>query len=225
MKTVKPIETIIIEKIKRAILNREFAPGMQLTESVIAEKLETSRTPVRNAFKKLELDGYIVLKPNRGAYVIQPTVNDIIQAFELRIELEGVAVKFGLANVEQKDLDYLKQLIEKELDAYTHEDLTEYTSINKKFHMLLAEKSQNRYVIEFLSRIIDQIDVYLMMYNVIDYKSKRNNKSLKEHLEIITAIESRQVDLVTDALQRHLHQTLDSIKSITEPYQSLEDMF
>ncbi|WLR46631.1 GntR family transcriptional regulator [Halobacillus litoralis] len=224
MGTKKPVEKIIVEKIKQAILERELAPGTQLRESVIAKKLNTSRTPIRNAYRKLEEEGYVYIIPNRGAYVIQPDINDLLQAFELRVELECVAAKFGLQKVTETDVIYLKNLMRDEVEAYKTKDSAQYIEINKRFHLLLAEKSGNKFAIEFLHKVIDQVDIYLRIYNVIDYKSGEDNQSLRKHEEIIQAIEQRDLSVVQKLLTEHLETTLTTLKGTAEGYKSLDDM-
>lgn len=225
MKGKKSSEQMIIDKVKEAILNRELAPGTQLVEAILSEKLNVSRTPIRNAFRKMEEDGYVTLVPNKGAYVVQPDINEIIQAFEMRIELECIAAKFGLDNITHSDILRLEDTLEEELTVYKTEDVPEYIALNKAFHMLLADRSGNKYISEFLSKVIDQIDIYLRIYDVVDYKSEDNNKSLHEHRKIIDAISTKDIVKVQDELRSHLQNTLESLKKTAEGYKSLDQMF
>lgn len=224
MKTKKSAEQMIIDKLKQAILRRELAPGTKLVEATISEKLNVSRTPIRNAFRKLVEEGYVTLVQNKGAYVVQPDIKEIIQAFELRIELECIAVKFGLDKVTHQDILKLEDTLEEELAVYKKEDIPQYIALNKRFHMLLADRSGNKYISEFLQKVIEQIDLYLRIYDVVDTKSEEKNKSLEEHRKIIDAIRSENVAEVQSAIRSHLQSTLETLKETAEGYKSLDDM-
>lgn len=222
--TKKSAEQRIVDKLKQAILRRELAPGTKLVEAIISEKLNVSRTPIRHAFRKLEEEGYVTLVQNKGAYVVQPDIKEIIQAFELRIELECIAVKFGLDKVSDHDILRLEETLEEEVSVYKTEDIPEYIALNKRFHMLLADRSDNKYISEFLRKVIDQIDIYLRIYDVVDTKSEEKNISLDEHRKIIEAIKSGDVEEVQIAIRHHLESTLDTLKQTAEGYKSLDQM-
>ncbi|WP_377890524.1 GntR family transcriptional regulator [Alkalihalobacillus sp. R86527] len=224
MKTKQSAEQMIIDKLKQAILSRELAPGTKLVEAIISEKLQVSRTPIRNAFRKLVEEGYVTLVQNKGAYVVQPDIKEIIQAFELRIELECIAVKFGLDKITNQDILKLEDTLEEELAVYKTQDIPEYIALNKRFHMLLADRSGNKYISEFLHKVIEQIDIYLRIYDVVDTKSEEKNKSLDEHRKIIDAIRGEDIEKVQTAIRHHLQSTLETLKSTAEGYKSLDQM-
>lgn len=224
MKEKKSAEQMIIDKLKQAILSRELAPGTKLVEATLSQNLNVSRTPIRNAYRKLEEEGYVTLMQNKGAYVVQPDIKEIIQAFELRIELECIASKFGIDKLKAEDIQELEHLAEEEVKVYKEEDIPAYISVNKQFHMLLAEKSENKYIIEFLSKVIDQIDIYLRIYDVVDYRSEEKNKSLDEHKKIIQALKNGDLHQVQMELRNHLENTLDTLQNTAEGYKSLDQM-
>ena len=136
--TKKSMEQMVYETLKNAILNRTLAPGTQLIESTISEKMKVSRTPIRNAIKDLALEGVVTIIPNRGAFIIQPSVEEIVQAFRMREELECTAIKFGLDKIEKDDIEKLNNIIEEEFKALRDRNIFEYLAMNKEFHMMLA---------------------------------------------------------------------------------------
>lgn len=224
MKEKKSAEQMIIDKLKQAILSRELAPGTKLVEATLSQNLNVSRTPIRNAYRKLVEEGYVTLVQNRGAYVVQPDIKEIIQAFELRIELECIAAKFGMDKLMEDDIQELERLVEEEVKVYKEENISAYISVNKNFHMLLAEKSENKYIREFLNKVIDQIDIYLRIYDVIDYRSEEKNKSLDEHRKIIQALKNGDIHKVQFELRDHLENTLEALQNTAEGYKSLDQM-
>ncbi|KAJ51872.1 GntR family transcriptional regulator [Clostridium tetanomorphum DSM 665] len=152
-KIKRSMEEVVYETLKNAILNRSLAPGTQLIESTIADRMEVSRTPIRNAIKRLALEGFVTIIPNRGAFIIQPSLEEIIQAYKMREELECIAIKFGIDKIVEDDINILENLVKKELEALTKKDIIEYFSVNKKFHTMLALKSGNKYLIKFVNSI------------------------------------------------------------------------
>jgi DNA-binding GntR family transcriptional regulator len=86
------MEENVYNHIKKAILARKLAPGKQLVENNLSNSLGVSRTPIRNAIKRLSIEGLVDIIPNRGAFVTNPTKEEMIQAYELRAKLEYIAV-------------------------------------------------------------------------------------------------------------------------------------
>ena len=102
------VEQKVYHLIKNAIMNRQIAPGNQLFESAIAAKVNASRTPIRSAIMKLEAEGLVNVIPNKGAFIIQPTIEEMIQAFEMRKVLEEMAVREGYEKLGEDEIALLK---------------------------------------------------------------------------------------------------------------------
>ncbi len=220
----KPADQIVVEKIKEAILNRSLAPGTQLVEATISASLDISRTPIRNAFRKLEDDGYVTIIPNRGAFVVRPSRKEILQASELRIELECIAAKFALPQLTDEDVLELEKLEERVLEVYDELDLPGHAAMNIDFHLFMAKKSNNKYILEFLSKIMERIQLYIQMYGFVDYQSREDNRSLSEHQLIIEAIKAKDLELLQVRIREHLQATLEEIKKNAEGYQSIDEL-
>ena len=133
------MEQLVYDKLKHSILHRQLAPGTQLVESTISERLQVSRTPIRNAIKKLASEGLINIIANRGAFVIQPSLDEITQAYEARIELECVAAKLSIERITKEDISNLKLLVEDERDAFRQKDMVKFIKANENFHMTLVK--------------------------------------------------------------------------------------
>ncbi|WP_028402320.1 GntR family transcriptional regulator [Ectobacillus panaciterrae] len=221
----KSIEQVVYDLLKNAILNRKILPGKQLIENTIADKLNISRTPIRNAIKKLEAEGLVNSIPNRGAFVIQPTLEEMIEAFEIRKELELIAVKYGLSHVKNEDITQLKQLIEIGREAYNRQDISKYLSINTEFHLFLARKGNNRFLCEFLETLFNQINVYLLLYDVYHYSRLESDNIYTEHKKMIELMEQKDEKLLLEFLNQHLDTSLQDLKIDKMQYQPLEDIF
>ena len=188
------MEQVVYDKLKHSILHRQLAPGTQLVESTISDRLQVSRTPIRNAIKKLASEGLINVIPNRGAFVIQPSLDEITQAYEARIELECVAVRLSIARITKKDIATLKQLVNDERQAFIQKDILKFVKANENFHMTLVKKSNNKFLIGFMQKLVNQINVYLQLFDTFYNVNFEESESIKEHLKIIDLIEKKDYE-------------------------------
>lgn len=197
------IENQIYNELKQAIYHRQFAPGAQLIEMQISTKFQASRTPVRLALKRLAEDGLIHIIPNRGAFVCQPQLSDVEAAYTLRNEMERLAVQLAMPKVEAAVIGTLTDLIEKETRAIQAQNHWEYLSINKQFHMTLANLSQNRYLSSFLNTLLEQINLYLLFYDKFYGPDSASITSVNAHRAIVAALETHDTELTLALLRTH----------------------
>jgi DNA-binding GntR family transcriptional regulator len=221
----KSMEQLAYEKLKDAILRRMLAPGTQLVESTVSEKLNSSRTPIRNAIKRLASEGLINLIPNRGAFVIQPSKEEIIQAFDIRAELESSALKFAFGKITNEDIEELNSLVEKEASATRENDHKEYHAMNKAFHMFFARKSGNIFLIEFTEKIIDRINVYLQLYDEFYNVKLAEFEGVTDHTEIISLLQKKDMEGIDKMLRSHIAKSLRSLQIEKIVYKSIDDIF
>jgi DNA-binding GntR family transcriptional regulator len=219
------IENTIYDKIKQAIVSKMLLPGTKLIEQTLSEKFNVSRTPVRNAFKRLEHEGYITIVPNKGACIIQPTKEEILEAFKIRTELELLSIKFALNMVEHHDIHSLNQLIQEETSALTNNNVLRYLELNKEFHLFLAKKSKNKFLIEFLDQVLEQINVYLILYDTYYNVNIENIKGIEEHKHIISLIESKNTQELSHYLKLHIDNSLEELKIDQIVVKSLDMIF
>ncbi|UOY91307.1 GntR family transcriptional regulator [Ectobacillus sp. JY-23] len=220
----KSMEQVVYETIKTAILAREIAPGTQLVENTISDKLKVSRTPIRNAIKKLQEEGLVTMVPNRGAFVMQPTRAEIMQAFEFRTELECMAVPLALQHVTKQDIAELKEMMIGEREAYKEKDILTYITINKAFHLFLAKRTGNKFLIETLDTLLRKINIYLILYGVFNYVSLDEVTNLQDHERMITFIEQKEGEALQYLIRMHLQTSLHELEIDKLQYKALEDI-
>lgn len=206
----------VYEKIKQAIINRTLLPGVKLIESKISEQLQVSRTPIRNAFQKLSSEGFLTIVPNKGAFVINPTLKEMTQACEIRKELELMSLRKAINFIDLNDIKQMEALIEIEFVAVQKKDIMSYLESNKRFHMIIAEKSGNNFLIQFVEKILDQINVYLILYDQFYDVNLEDIRGLNEHKEIIKYIQKKDLEQVEYLLVQHLDSTLIEWKESTK---------
>ncbi|MDO6655816.1 GntR family transcriptional regulator [Anaerobacillus sp. 1_MG-2023] len=216
------VEQKVYQLIKNAILTRQIAPGNQLFENAIAAKVNASRTPIRSAITKLEAEGLVTVVPNKGAFIVQPTIDEMIQAFELRKVLEDMAIREGYAKMEASDIERLKQQTEEMGKAFIEGNILLYHEQNKAFHLVMAKASGNRYLIDFMEQILNQITIYMVLYDV--FRSNDEN-DIVEHNKVIQLLEANDEESLHNVITNHLENSLAKLQEDKLNYQSLTTLF
>ena len=108
----KPLRDVVFENLREAILEGKLEPGQRIMEVQLAEQLGVSRTPVREAIRKLELEGLVVMLPRKGAYVADMSLKDIIDVLEIRSSLEGLAAYLAADRITEEGVERLKAIAE-----------------------------------------------------------------------------------------------------------------
>ncbi len=168
------------------IANGELSPGSWLRELTIAERLGVSRTPVREALKRLSAEGFVELSPNRGAQVVSPTVEDVRAVFDLRVLLEPRAVELAVPLLTESDLEELKGLHQEmmRLAAGSRAEIETIPILNNQFHGVFLERCGNELLSSTLRRAIRPVLVSRAYYL---YSDAALSRSMHHHEEILEA--------------------------------------
>ncbi|BCB02298.1 GntR family transcriptional regulator [Bacillus sp. KH172YL63] len=210
--------------LKDALLARKIAPGTQLVEQIISEKMEVSRTPIRHALKRLEAEGLVQIIPNRGAFVVHPSREEIISFFELRKEIEFLTVKYGLPKVKKSDIPKLYTLLEEEQETYRQKDLLKYVELNKQFHLFLAEVSGNKFLTRYMDEMLTQSNVYLFLFDVFYHIEPGENVRSREHEDMVKAIENKDGQTLLELIDLHMKHSFDDLRLEDNGYSTLEEV-
>lgn len=203
-------ETGVYRKLKKAIRRRYIKQGSQLVEIALAQQLGVSRTPVRGAIKRLEAEGLVNTIPNRGAFVITPTLQEIEETFRVRAQLEKMAVKLTSKNATPTQLAELQQLIRAETTAFDESDLDEYYAANDNLHLKIAEFSGNSVLHTYIKELLDKTRIYLILYDPF-YKLEYSPTT--EHEAIIKAIEAGDHVRAEQAIEEHINSAIEGLGS------------
>ncbi|CAI6053705.1 GntR family transcriptional regulator [Cohnella sp. JJ-181] len=225
-KSKETIEMFIYHKLRDSILKRQLAPGNQLVENVIADKLNVGRTPIRGAIRKLAEEGLVNIIPNRGAFVIQPTKDEIVQAYELRMELEQLAARLSVPFMEEPDYAEMERLCDEEGQTIQNSDFRAYLQINKAFHMSYIRKCANLFLIDFAERLMDQTNIYLILYETVFFHtSAQTAPGAAEHREIIRAFRAKNAELAGMMVRSHIANAMNTLQIDNVQFASLGDIF
>ncbi|MEH7125951.1 GntR family transcriptional regulator [Bacillus sp. JJ1773] len=205
----KNMEELIYKEIKLSIYNRFIRPGSQLVEEVIANRLHVSRTPVRGVIKRLEHEGYVQVIPNRGAFVIRPTAEEIKDAYSVRLLLEKQAAGLAAERIGKEDIESLYTLIDEEKQIFDQRDTDSYYKMNDSFHAIIAKASQNKLLLEYVKDIVSKTTIYVVLFDPLD--KLKINPSIEEHTVIVKALESGDRMKAEQAMEKHLVSVIDGL--------------
>ncbi|MDR6998840.1 GntR family transcriptional regulator [Neobacillus niacini] len=204
------MEELVYKKIKLSIYKRFIRPGSQLVEAAIAKKLNVSRTPVRAAIKKLEHDGFVQVTPNRGAFVIKPTAEEMKDAYSVRLLLEKQSAGLAAERISKEHIEKLYKLINEEERTFDHRDTDNYYKMNDSFHLIIAEASQNKLLLEYVKDIVSRTTIYVILFDPLD--TLEFNPSIEEHIAIVKALESGDKLEAEKAMEKHLNSVIAGLK-------------
>lgn len=205
-----PLSEKIAETIRGYIMKGLLKPGDRLVEPKLSEMLGISRTPIREAFRLLEVEGFITLIPRRGAVVTQVTDKDVDDIFVLKIKLESLAARLAAAHITQEELDKMKALNEKMRSSADAKHMSTLVNVNSEFHDTFLRACKNERLVKFL----ESLQMQFKRATVYSFSvGGRIAKVVEEHDEIIKALESRDADLAEKIVEEHNMQGWTFIKS------------
>src|SRR5690625_332587 len=198
----------VYEHIYLSINQGKILPGDTLTERNIAAKVDVSRTPVREAFRKLEQDGIVTFEPYKGIRVMSYTKQEIAHLYSVRGALEVLSVEICVQKENEILINSLNQLIEKAKQAVTENNIIKLRDINSNFHSQIAQYTQNPYLISTLNNLQTKIDMF--MTKSLSNKG-RPQKNIEEHQRIIWAIQEKDIELARSLVKFHIKKSLENV--------------
>lgn len=195
-------ESIAYQKIKDAIRNKNILPGRKLSEAALGKILGMSRTPVRAALKQLEFQGYVDIIPNKGAYVIQPSIEEIDNTYVVRVAMEQLSVSLLIESLTNEKLAQLRKCIESEQKAYESNNYDEYDMINREFHITIAELGGNQVLCRYIKEMLNKVDVYILLYDSNDPMD--SPASIEGHKKILEFIKEKNVQAAQECIAEHI---------------------
>jgi len=193
-----------------AIRSGKFTYGETLSTKHLAEELHVSMMPIREALKRLEMDGIVEIRPRSQCLFRIPTKKTILNALDLRELLEIYCVEANFATLDSTRLEPLRRLTtEMETVLYDESiDLKKYIALDWRFHLELCNLADN----EFIDRSYRELNIHLNMYYIYHIGSTLNvEQTFKDHIDLVEALSNHDARAV-DIIRKHLH---DSRKNIT----------
>ncbi len=211
MNTHLTLSEKIYNLIVESILKKELKPGERLTELELAKRYGISRTPIREAFRKLQSEGFLNVIPRKGAVVAEITEERVVEFYEVKGILEAYAGKLALKYIIDKDIEELEKInndLEKIALSNNKEDLKKFIYIHNKFHERFVKISKNQVLIETLKNLVEKYSKFRIM---VAYSTMLID-IVNEHKEIIEAFRKKDEKLVQEKIIKNSNFGINILK-------------
>jgi len=204
IKDTKTIRRKIYEHLREQLLSGEIQPHQHLIEAKIAQDIGTSRTPVREALHSLELEGLIESIPRVG-YVVKPTSEQEVEEIcEIRMAIEGVAVRWAMEKAHKKLVEELKKNISLSDEKVSKGEVNAFVDMDARFHEIIARFSGSKR----LRELAQTLRRHMLRYRIQSIYSVDNVlRAIEGHKGILRAIEKRSLEEVNKAIRYHMEQS------------------
>lgn len=197
----KPLRELVSDALREAIVNGTLHAGERLMEIQLAEEMGVSRTPVREAIRKLELEGFVVMIPRKGAYVSDISLKDINEVFEVRTALDALAAGLAAERITDDELEKLERLLVEIVEAIDQGDLERAVEIDTQFHDILYNASRNDRLVGIIGNLRELFQRFRSI--TMGYPGRLKD-TVEEHKHLVEAISQRDVELAQHVARVHM---------------------
>ena len=208
--TKKTIAGLVQERIRDAILTGGIPPGSRIDQAQLAQDLNVSLVPVREALKKLEGEGFVQIIPRRGAFVTATSVKDMEELYFARSLLEGQVAYHAVDKLKAQDFKHLEELVKRMEHSLQVHDYNAFNADNRAFHFTIYEATSNSYLMNMIASMWDLAERYRYRYLVLRDQAESIQQ---EHQTILEACLRRDAPGLRDAIVAHMNRTFEGIRS------------
>lgn len=203
-----PLRDVVFNTLRQAILRGELKPGERLMEIQLANKLGVSRTPIREAIRKLELEGLVLMIPRKGAEVSDITEKSLRDVLEIRKALEELAVQLTCDKITKEQIRELEEAAEEFKKILKSSDVTEIAEADVHFHDIIYKATDNQRLIQLLNNLGEQMYRYRVEYLK---NSEAYPQLVAEHEEIIRHIERKEKEKAATIVCKHIDNQVEAV--------------
>ncbi|MGV3582457.1 MAG: GntR family transcriptional regulator [Methylophilus sp.] len=199
-------------RLKQMITSFELYPGSRVTEHELADLFTISRTPIRQALQRLEVEGFLTVRPKQGCFIRELDVNELAEYYDVRIAIELLIVEYAISNMSDKQI---VQFIEAWQPEMHDLDLARGVDLGEKdesFHVGLAVASGKPVIAEMLTNINNRIRIIRRLDLNTDNRSIR---TYQEHSEVLQHILNRDATKAKNMMKRHILRSREFAKTLT----------
>lgn len=201
----------------QAICTGRLAPGARIVTEDVAQTLEMSRMPVREALRRLSVAGLVAIRPNRGAVVTRLNVEDMREIFEMRSALEGLAIRLAAPKVTDRQIVTLERLLE-DMDA-CEQDSQEWLERHRQFHDTIVHAAERPRLAAQIASLYALLDPYMRIW--LQHCDKPRTPRAA-HLQLVTVLQSRDSRLAEHTLNSHIEGTVPLILGFLQQQQQAQ---
>ena len=206
-----PLRDVVFNTLREATLKGELKPGERLMELQLAAKLGVSRTPIREALRKLELEGLVNMVPRKGAEVADITEKSLRDVLEVRKALEELSVQLACEKITEEEIEELKRVAERFKDTLDDQDVTKIAEADVAFHDVIYTATDNQKLILLLNNLREQMYRYRVEYLK---KEEAYPQLIAEHEELIDNISKRNKEEATRILCEHIDNQVATVINV-----------
>ena len=207
----------IYHALRTSIMRNELAIGSLLSERDLSIQFNTSRTPVREALKQLEYDGLLEIIPHRGVFVADIRFEDVFEIYEARAGLDSIAVRLFIQRKTDEQIAKLEECMEMYRQLSTEYDIPKATEYNMFFHLLIAEGTMNKRIINYEKQLINQCQRAIDL-NIISVSQQ--DISVEEHEIILIHIKEGNIEKAESAARDHVLSKIPYLSGVHKQYYS-----
>ena len=196
-----PLRDVVFKTLRQGILTGELKPGERLMEIHLANKLGVSRTPIREAIRKLELEGLVTMIPRRGAEVAQITEKSMKDVLEVRKVLDHLSVELACDRITKEEKEQLKNACVDFEDAVRTGDFSKIAKTDVAFHDIIVAATRNMRLSQMVNNLAEQMYRYRFEY-IKD--STQHKRLIEEHEEIYRGIAEGNKEQALAAIETHI---------------------
>lgn len=200
----------VYDQVHRAIVERRLEPGTKLGEEALCEIYGVSRAQIRRVLVDLSHAKVVELRPNRGAYVAQPSVREARHVFEARRAIEAAIVERAISRVTEANLRKLQEIIDADREALRRGDGEVSIKLSGEFHLCLGEIAGNQVLAEILEELVARSSLIIATYG----QAKQSDCSVEEHGDLVAALRQGDVENAVPMMAAHLDH-IESLLNLT----------
>jgi len=197
-------EGSLLDRVRRLVLSGDFPPGAPLSEVFLAQEFEVSRTPIRETLKQLQHEGLVEIRPKVGTFVKEPTRREIVELFQLKEGLEGLAAGLLARRGPVPELKVLERNIAESDQAAADQDATRYAELVHEFHRTIITGSDNSKLVEHYDRLMNQLAYHRLVLRTAEHPG-RIKASTSEHRVVLEMIRDKDHFGAEAAMRNHVY--------------------
>ena len=208
-----PLRDNVFNALRDAILMGELKPGERLMDIHLANKLQVSRTPIREAIRMLEQEGLAVTIPRKGAQVAKMTEKDLLDVLEIRDALDELAVSDACERMTSEDFRKLEDAMQDFVEVTRTKDVRAIVEADEAFHNVIYEATGNPKLMNIIKNLKEQMYRYRYEYVKQD---KDYSDLVTDHSKILDGLRRKDVSYVRSVMHEHLQNQVDSVKKVIQ---------
>ena len=196
-----PLRDVVFNTLRQAILRGELKPGERLMEIQLANKLGVSRTPIREAIRKLELEGLVLMIPRKGAEVAEITEKNLRDVLEVRCALEELAVQLACDRMDEEGIKAMKEASAEFCNTLDSDDITRIAQADVALHDIIVQATGNQRLIQLVNNLSEQMYRYRFEY-IKDFS--QHERLVEEHKVIYESIVKKDKETASNMAKVHI---------------------